>query len=377
MILLALSVASLAAWLYLACFHGWFWLTGPVLEPPSAPLRARRVAVVIPARDEAESIERCLQSLLAQELDAELAILLVDDNSTDGTGSLACAVASASRSQHRLIVLDGQPLPAGWSGKLWAVHQGLSHPAARAAEYVLLTDADIEHAPDHLARLLSKAEQDNRQMVSEMVRLHCKTFAERALIPAFIFFFQMLYPFRRTAAPASHVAGAAGGTMLVARHALDHIGGVEAIRGNLIDDCALAAAIKQSGGRIWLGHAPDTHSLRVYRGPDEIWNMVARTAYVQLRHSPLVLADCLLGMTLLYVAPVALAFAGPSRMAALAAWVLMSVLFVPTLRAYRVSRLWSIALPAIAMFYMAATLASAIRHHKGRGGGWKTRTYSH
>jgi len=374
MFLLLLSLVSLAAWLYLACFHGLFWISGPEL-PEGTPISASRIAVVIPARNEAESIEPCLRSLLAQQIDAELTILLVDDNSTDGTAEIAARLAATPKAEHRLVVIHGKPLEPGWSGKLWAVHQGLQHAAEQAAEFVLLTDADIQHAPDHLARLVSKAQQDKLDLVSEMVRLHCGTFAERALIPAFIFFFQMLYPFRRTADPRSKVAGAAGGTMLVRRAALDRIGGVTSIRANLIDDCALARAIKHSGGRIWLGHAPDTLSLRVYQGPGEIWNMIARTAYVQLHHSPLLLAGCILGMSLLYVAPVALAFVAVSRWVALATWLLMSTLFQPTLRRYRVAHLWAIALPAIALFYMAATVTSAVLHHLGRGGGWKARTY--
>jgi len=367
MILLALSLASLAAWIYLAGFHGLFWISGPALPPASEPLRTKRIAAVIPARNEAESIERCLSSLLAQTIDAELTILLVDDNSTDGTGEIADKLAASAPTRHRIVVVTGQPLAPGWSGKLWAVQQGLQHPAARAAEFVLLTDADIAHAPDHLARLVAKAEAGQLELVSEMVHLHCRTFTERALIPAFVFFFQMLYPFRRAADPHSKVAAAAGGTMLVARAALDRIGGVKAIQSNLIDDCALAATIKRSGGRIWLGHALDTHSLRIYVGPGEIWNMIAR--------SLLLLAGCILGMSLLYLAPVALAFVPGTRAVALATWLVMSTLFQPTLRRYRVSHLWGVALPAIALFYMAATVASAARHHLGRGGGWKARTY--
>jgi hopene-associated glycosyltransferase HpnB len=374
MILLALSLISLAAWIYLACFHGLFWLSGPELPAAAVP-RAKKIAVIIPARDEAESIEQCLRSLLAQQIEAVLTIILVDDNSTDGTAQLAEQVAASTASQHQLIVLQGQPLEDGWSGKLWAVHQGLQYPAAQAAEFVLLTDADIEHAPDHLARLISKAESDQLELVSEMVHLHCATFAERALIPAFVFFFQMLYPFRSAANSKSRVAAAAGGTMLVARQALDRISGVRSIRHNLIDDCALAAAIKHSGGRIWLGHSPSTHSLRIYVGPSEIWNMIARTAYVQLRHSLLLLSGCVLGMSLLYVVPVALVFMSATRWIALATLLLMSTLFQPTLRRYRVLHPWGLALPAISLFYVAATVTSAIRHHLGRGGGWKARVY--
>lgn len=377
-ILLLLSLLAFAAWIYLAAFHGLFWLSGP--ELPAAPsfiAPRKKLVAIVPARDEAESIERSLRSLLAQRLDADFTLLLVDDNSTDGTGAIAARIAAEPASRGRLVVLHGKPLAAGWSGKLWAIQQGLAHPSAHAADYLLLTDADIEHAPDHLVRLLAKAEGEQRDLVSEMVRLHCSTFAERALIPAFIFFFQMLYPFRRVADPRSRVAGAAGGTILVARRALDRIGGIASIRSALIDDCALARAVKRSGGSIWLGHAPDTCSLRIYSGPAEIWNMIARTAYVQLRHSPLALLGCLLGMSLLYLAPPVLACAahGPVQLLAFAAWLLMSTLFQPTLRYYRLRSFWGFVLPAIALFYLGATLSSALRHYLGRGGGWKARTY--
>jgi hopene-associated glycosyltransferase HpnB len=375
--MLLLASLALAAWLYLACFHGRFWFSGP--ELPATPAAfAKKVAVVVPARNEEDSIERSLRSLLAQNFAGEISVILVNDNSTDRTAAIAASLAAEN---NRLIVLNGAQLPSGWSGKLWAVHQGLSHPFAQAADYVLLTDADIEHAPSHIARLVAKAEADNLDLVSEMVHLHCSTFPERALIPAFVFFFQMLYPFRSAASSHSRVAAAAGGTILVARSALDRIDGVRRIRHQLIDDCALAREVKRSGGRIWLGSSRDTLSLRVYSRSSEIWNMIARTAFVQLHRSLLLLAGCILGMSLLYLLPPALAlFALGSvnivpRFAALAAWLLMAVLFQPTLRSYRSSPLWGFALPLIALFYLCATVASAYRHFAGRGGSWKARTY--
>jgi hopene-associated glycosyltransferase HpnB len=391
MFLLLLSLVSLAAWFYLALFHGHFWRSGPELPPSTISSKTKKINVIIPARDEAESIEPCLRSLLAQQIDAQLTILLVDDNSADGTAQIATRISAEAATQGRLTILHGTPLAPGWSGKLWAVHQGLSHPAARAADYVLLTDADIEHAPTHLACLVAKAENEKIDLVSEMVRLHCETFAERALIPAFVFFFQMLYPFAWVADPARRTAGAAGGTMLLSRAALDRIGGVQGIRNALIDDCALAAQVKRTGGSLWLGHADDTRSLRVYSGPSEIWNMIARTAYVQLNHSLLALVGCILGMNLLYLLPPTLALSGIlsapfagmtgirntplASISALAAWLLMAALFQPTLRRYRRSPLWGLALPAIALFYLCATIASALRHYAGRGGGWKNRVY--
>ena len=371
-ILLIAALVSLLAWLYLCLFHGRFWSSLPVL-PAATPSGSASVAVVIPARDEAESIVAALRSLLAQQYSGPLHIILVDDNSTDGTGELAAALDHHGR----LSILNGEPLPAGWSGKLWAVHQGLAHPAAQRADYVLLSDADIVHAPDHLARLVAHAEPGRLELVSEMVRLNCQTLAERATIPAFIFFFQMLYPFAWVADRSKKMAGAAGGTMLVARGALERIDGVRGIRSALIDDCALAHAIKSTGGSIWLGHAEETRSLRVYARWSEIWNMVARTAYVQLDHSPLMLAGCVAGMLILYCLPPILSFyaLGATQLIALAAWLLMGASFQPTLRRYGRSSLWGFALPAIALFYLGATIASAVRHHAGRGGGWKNRVY--
>jgi len=368
-----LAAFALLVWIDLAAFHGSFWRSGPVLSASSAPFGRAKVAVVIPARDEAESIRAVLESLLAQDYSGSLSILLVDDNSTDGTGEIAAQFVS----DERLTILHGQPLPSGWSGKLWAVHQGLEHKNAQTADYVLLTDADIVHAPGHVSALVAKAESDGLEMVSEMVRLRCKTFVERALIPAYIFFFQMLYPFARVANPKRRIAGAAGGTMFVSRVALDRIDGVSRIRHQLIDDCALAHEIKSTGGRIWLGHAELATSERVYAKWIEVWNMIARTAYVQLKHSPLLLLSCVASMFLLYCAPVLWAvFArGLTQVLGIEIWLLMALLFQPTLRRYRRDPLWGLALPAIALFYMAATVASAVRHSLGHGGGWKNRVY--
>ncbi|QEE27908.1 glycosyltransferase [Terriglobus albidus] len=368
-----LAAVCCAAWLYLLALHGRFWSSGPVLRESKTPCADAKVAVVVPARDEAENIGRSLSSLLAQQYPGALSIILVDDNNADGTAEIAASLLN----QGRLTIVSGQPLPAGWSGKLWAVHQGLVQPEAQSADYILLTDADIEHASTHVAMLVHEAEANGRDLVSEMVRLHCSTPAERALIPAFIFFFQMLYPFAWVADPRRTVAGAAGGTMLVRRTALERVDGVRRIQHHLIDDCALARQIKSSGGKIWLGHAELARSLRVYADWREVWNMIARTAYVQLGHSPLMLLGCIAGMGLLYVAPVLLALFGHGLTSALAAaaWLMMVIALQPTLRRYRRSPLWGVALPGIAMFYLGATVASAFRHYMGRGGGWKNRTY--
>jgi hopene-associated glycosyltransferase HpnB len=299
---------------------------------------------------------------------------LVDDNSSDGTAEIAASLDASER----LAIVSGKPLPPGWSGKLWAVHQGLEHEWARAADYVLLTDADIEHASDHVAALVAKAGRDGLDLVSEMVRLRCATAAERALIPAFVFFFQMLYPFAWVADRKKRTAGAAGGTMLVSRAALDRIQGVSRIRHKLIDDCALAREIKSSGGRIWLGHAEGARSIRVYAQWREIWNMIARTAYVQLKNSPWLLLGCIAAMGVIYCAPPLLALLahGLPRLLGALSWLAMALVFQPTLRRYRRSPLWGAALPAIGLFYLCATLASAVRHYAGCGGGWKNRVYA-
>ena len=366
------SGLSFAVWIYLIALRGRFWRSQPVLER-RAPANAAQVAAIVPARNEAESIAGSLGSLLHQDYAGELTIVLIDDNSTDGTAEIASSLAGRGR----LNIVRGAPLPAGWSGKLWAVHQGLAHSAAISADYLLLTDADIEHAPDHLAALVTKAESEGLDLVSEMVRLHCETAAERMLIPAFVFFFQMLYPFAWVGDPGKRTAGAAGGTMLVRRAALERIDGVSRIRGKLIDDCALAREIKRTGGRIWLGHSECAASMRVYAHWREVWQMIARTAYEQLGNSPLNLLGCIAGMSAVFLAPPLVAFfaTGISQLAGLATWLMMALAFQPTLRRYRRSPLWGAALPLIALFYLAATIASAVRHYAGRGGAWKDRMY--
>ncbi len=369
---LLLSFLPIAAWVYLICFHGRFWRSTPELGT-GAPSGASKVVAIVPARDEAAHISQSLGSLLAQDYRGEFSVVLVDDNSTDGTAAIAASLGPAQR----LEIVVGQPLPQGWTGKLWAIQQGLASPSARAADYVLLTDADIRHAPSHLSSLVAKAESADLDLVSEMVRLHCETPAERALIPAFVFFFQMLYPFAWAADPRRSLAAAAGGTILVARTAIERIEGVSRIRSELIDDCALARMVKSTGGRIWLGHSSGARSTRVYSKWSEIWNMIARTAYVQLGYSLLRLLGCLAGMGLLFIVPPTLTLCahGPARLLGLLAWVAMASAFQPTLYRYRMTPLWGIGLPLIALFYLGATVDSALRHHAGRGGRWKNRVY--
>ncbi len=363
----AVALLALAAWIYLLVGHGRFWSAGPRLSP-TRPETAPAVDIVIPARDEAESIERCLRSLLAQTYSGALRIILVDDRSSDGTGDIARRLAD-----DRLLVVEGGPRPAGWSGKLWAVAQGVGRGTA---PLVLLCDADIVHDPAHVATLVAKLEAAGLDLVSEMVELNCASLAERALVPAFVFFFQLLYPFARVNDPLNGTAAAAGGTILVRRAALARVGGIEAIRGKLIDDVAMARAIKR-GGRIWLGHSQLARSIRPYPAAADVWRMVARTAYVQLRFSPLILLGTIAGLALVWLAPPLLALfgSGVARWMGLAAWLGAMASYLPTLRRFRQSPLWALALPLVAAFYMAATIGSAVDHHRGRGVVWKRRSY--
>lgn len=363
-----LAALALLIWLYLLLAHGRFWHSEPELTA-SRPDAAPAVAVVVPARDEAPLIEQSLRSLLAQDYAGTVRVIVVDDGSRDGTGAIARGIGDPS-----LIVLDGQPRPAGWSGKLWAVAQGLAE--AGPAELVLLADADIVHQSRHLATLVAQAERHGLDLVSEMVTLACETPAEHALVPAFVYFFQLLYPFMWVNDPLRATAAAAGGTMLLRRRALDRIGGVAAVRGALIDDVALAAAIKR-GGRIWLGHSGLARSVRSYPAMADIWRMVARTAYVQLHFSRWLLAATVLAMVLTFlVPPIAALFGhGLARWLGWIAWGAMAASYQPTLHRYRRSVLWAPCLPAVAAFYAAATIGSAWNHHLGRGVAWKGRAY--
>jgi hopene-associated glycosyltransferase HpnB len=367
-----LTLLALVVWCGLILFHGRYWQAGPILPPAPEGLALPPVDIVVPARDEAPSIAAAIGSLTRQAMPA-VRVVLVDDGSTDGTAALAARAAEGA--PHPLMIVPGAPKPPGWSGKLWAVSQGLG---ATTADLVLLTDADITHEPDHLSRLVAKAEAEDLDLVSEMVLLHCESFAERALVPAFVYFFQLLYPFAQVADPRRRMAGAAGGTVLVRRRALDRIGGIAAVRSALIDDVALGSAVKRSGGRIWLGHTTRARSIRLYPEFGDIWAMVARTAYVQLGFSPWKLAGTVLGMVLVWLLPPLAAIFGHglARWFGLAAWALMAGSFLPSLKRYRLSWLWSLFLPLIALFYMAATVGSALNHMRGRSVLWKNRVYA-
>jgi hopene-associated glycosyltransferase HpnB len=358
----------LLIWLYLLLGHRFFWLlrerdTLAVAMPEQWP----SVVAVVPARNEEDVIGECLAGLLAQDYPGELRVILVDDQSDDRTSEIARAI-----SDPRLIVLTGGMRPAGWTGKLWAMSQGVA--AAGKPELFWFTDADIAHNPDNLRQLVARALDGKKVLVSLMARLHCRSTAEHFLIPAFVFFFDMLFPFGAVNDPKSKVAAAAGGCMLARRTALAAAGGIEAIRQNIIDDCALARAMKKQGP-IWLGLTDRAVSLRPYPHLVDIRTMVARSAFAQLDYSPILLAGTLAGLFAAYIAPVlgALFAMYYVQLAAYLAWAIMAVMFQPMLRFYRLSPLWGLLLPLIGAFYAAFTLDSAVQHWSGKGGMWKGR----
>ncbi len=370
-----IAAAALATWLYLVLGRGAFWLARERDDwQPAPPAAWPRVAAVVPARNEAVTVGESIGSLSRQDYAGPLRIVLVDDNSEDGTAAVARG-AAGERAAHTLTIVDGKPLPAGWTGKLWAVKQGIDAaegPPARP-DYLLLTDADIVHDPDSVSRLVAHAEAKGLVLTSLMAKLRCESLAERVHVPAFIFFFQMLYPFAWANRPGP-TAAAAGGCMLVRADALRQAGGIAIIRDALIDDCALAAKMKAQGP-IWLGLTDRVRSIRPYPGLSDLRRMVSRSAYAQLRYSPLLLAATVLGMLLTYLVPplMALFGSGLARWLGLAAWGVMALAFQPTLRFYRLSPLWGLALPGIALLYMIYTLDSAYQHARGRGGAWKGR----
>jgi hopene-associated glycosyltransferase HpnB len=368
---LVIAGIALAAWVYLILGRGFFWLArerDDAAAPPE-PATWPDVVAVVPARNEADVIERSIGSLLAQDYPGDLRVVLVDDASDDGTAARAAGLAGSAG---RLSVVTGRPLPAGWTGKLWAVSQGVE--AAGAPRFLWITDADIAHDPATLRRLVARAEAGKLTLVSLMARLQTGTWPERLMIPAFVFFFDMLYPFAFVNDPRNRTAAAAGGVMLVRREALAAAGGIAAIRAEIIDDCALGARLKAEGP-IWLGLTQSSVSLRPYRTLGEIGRMVSRSAYAQLGYSPWLLAGTVAGMVLLYAAAplLALLATGPARWLGLAVWALMAASFQPMLRYYRLSPLWGFALPLIGAIYTGFTLQSALDVWRGRGGMWKGR----
>ncbi|MGZ4820651.1 MAG: glycosyltransferase [Terriglobales bacterium] len=412
---IAVGVASVGAWVYLLLGRGWFWRAGKCSAKnicgkiqTGIPVS---VVAVLPARNERETIGRAIKSLFGQEFAGRLHVVVVDDHSEDGTAE----AARESGEDDRLIVIKAKALPAGWTGKVWAMQQGIEAARDLRPEFILLTDADVVHGRNSLATLVSVAKEGRYDLTSFMVRLHCESMAERLLIPAFVFFFFMLYPPRWIAAANKKTAGAAGGCMFVRADALERAGGLDAIRGEVIDDCALARAIKAErfpsaaeadltkprrraaealplqSGRVWLGLGDSSESLREYGSFAEIGRMIARTAFNQLRHSWLMLAGALAGMAITFVVPVALIFLYPTQanpawvghsgfawgtlglMLGALAWALMTLAYLPVVLYYRLNGLWAVTLPLAASFYMGATVWSAVKYWSGRGGEWKGR----
>lgn len=363
-----LALAACLAWAVILFGRGMFWRARDDDRDAAhlpQPARWPAVQIITPARDEAETISAAVRSLVMQDYPGPFRILVVDDRSTDATGSLAREAGAE--------VLTGQGRAAGWSGKLYALQQGLEAVAGRRHEFLLFTDADITHTPDSLRRLVQRAQAARLDLVSLMACLRCESLAERWMIPAFVFFFQMLYPFRWANDPAARTAAAAGGCVLLRRAAFETRGGLHPIRGRIIDDCALAALMKAGGGRIWLGLTARVHSLRAYPGFGEIRAMVARTAYAQLRYNPLLLLGMVLALALMFLVPPGLALFGDgaARLLGALAWAAMVLAFAPMLARFGLAAQRGIALPLIAAAYLAFTLDSALAEWRGQGGLWK------
>ena len=383
----AAALCSLAAltWVYLLAGHGGYWRTDQRLPRQGRAAAGRRtwpgVVAVVPARNEAAVLPATLPALLGQAYQGEFGVVLVDDDSSDGTADVARALGA--RRPGRLRVVRAAPAPPGWAGKVWAMEQG--RRAAAGAAYLLFTDADIGYAPGVLAALVRAAQDDDRALVSQMALLRAETFWERLIVPAFVYFFAQLYPFRRVNRPGTRTAAAAGGCMLVRAAALDAAGGLERIRGARIDDVALGRLLKRPPGpaRCWLGLTTDVASRRPYPRLSGLWDMVARSAYTQLRYSPAMLAGTLAGLLWLYALPPAAALGGLGWLAAgggaiagwlaaagLAGWAIMAASYLPMLRLYRLSPWRAPLLPLIALLYAGMTADSARRYHLGRGGQW-------
>ncbi|MEU6762230.1 glycosyltransferase [Streptomyces sp. NPDC046853] len=376
-----IAAGSLAAWLWLLLGQGFFWRTDLRLPSRRDPDTWPSVCVVVPARDEAAVLPLSLPSLLAQDYPGQAEIFLVDDGSSDGTGTLARSLADRHGGLELTVGSPGEP-PPGWTGKLWAVRHGIGLARARAPRYLLLTDADIAHEPDSLRELVAAAETAGFDLVSQMARLRVASAWERLVVPAFVYFFAQLYPFRRIAAKGSRTAAAAGGCVLLSARAAERADIPDSIRHAVIDDVSLARAVKRSGGHIWLGLAERVDSVRPYPGLGDLWRMVSRSAYAQLRHNPLVLIGTVLGLALIYLAPPAALAAGlatgsavPAVLGGLA-WLVMTATYIPMLRYYRQTLWLAPLLPFTAFLYLLMTVDSAVQHYRGRGAAWKGRTYT-
>jgi len=377
-IFITLAALSFLIWIVLTFFWGTFWQLSSFDDDASAPPTTSawpQVVAIVPARNEADTIARTVESLAQQDYPGEFHMIVVDDHSDDSTATLAMDAAVKTNASDRVTILLAAPLQPGWTGKIWAMQQGVDRATALHPDFFWFTDADIVHSPDTLKRLVSRAQTRKLDLVSLMVLLQANSFPERLLIPPFLYFFLMLYPPQWIADPKARTAGAAGGCVLLRRATLDRIGGFASLRAEVIDDCALARSVKRAGGSLWMGLTRKSVSLRAYKTFPEIRDLIARTAFTQLRYSPILLLGTLLGMLLTYIVPPVFAFRTQPlawRMS-LAAWTLMTVSYLPTVRYYRLSPLWAPFLPLAAAFYSYATWLSAVRYWLGRGGQWKGR----
>jgi hopene-associated glycosyltransferase HpnB len=376
-VLPALAGVALLVWVWLALFRGLFWRTDQRLPAGAEIERWPSVGIVVPARDEGEVLPLTLPTLLGQQYPGSARVVLVDDDSTDGTGALARRLAYPG-GLPLTVVEPGKP-PDGWTGKVWALRAGVAE--AGEVDLVLLTDADIAHRPDSLAILVRAAAANRLDLLSQLARLRVQTGWERLVVPAFGYFFALLYPFRWVNRPGARTAAAAGGCVLVRRLVLERAGGLAAIRGAVIDDVALARVVKRAGGRVFLGLADRLGSLRPYPTLGSLWQMVSRSAYAQLRYSPFLLAGTVAGLALVFAVPPATAVAGAATGSMLtlalgaAGWLLMAGTYLPTLSYHRVSRPAALLLPFTAALYLAMTVDAAVRHYRHGGPTWKGRTY--
>jgi hopene-associated glycosyltransferase HpnB len=369
------GAVALLAWIYLLAARSEFWQVSLWLAPVRAERAfSRSVVAVVPARNEAAVVGEAIGSLLRQELPTPMHVVLVDDGSADDTIGAARRAADACGRDDALTIIRGRALQPGWTGKVWALSQGIADAEQRSPDYLLLTDADIRHAPSNVATLIERAES-GYDLVSYMSKLSCVSIAERLLVPAFVFFFFMLYPPAWIRSPRHATAGAAGGCVLVRPDLLTRVGGIASIRGEVIDDCALALAVKRAGGRVWLGLSETAHSVRRYETFGELIRMISRTAFNQLRHSTLLLALTLVGLTIVYLLPPLLFLHGRGAAPWFGgiAWAVMAITYAPIVRFYEQPLIWSLTLPVAAAFYGWATLASAVAFWRGEGGAWKGR----
>ncbi|KFG01639.1 glycosyl transferase family 2 [Streptomyces scabiei] len=376
-----IAAGSLAAWLWLLLGQGFFWRTDVRLPPRRDPDDWPYVCVVVPARDEAAVLPESLPSLLGQDYPGRAEVFLVDDGSSDGTGDLARELSRRFGGLPLTVSSPGEP-PAGWTGKLWAVRHGIALARARGPEFLLLTDADIAHRPDSLRALAAAARTGGFDLVSQMARLRAESVWERLVVPAFVYFFAQLYPFRRIGVRGSRTAAAAGGCVLLSAEAAERARIPDAIRQAVIDDVALAKAVKRSGGHIWLGLAERVDSVRPYPRLHDLWHMISRSAYAQLLHNPLLLTGTVIGLALVYLVPPAALLTGPATgdpataLLGGLAWLLMAATYVPMLRYYGQPLWLAPLLPFTAFLYLLMTVDSAVQHYRGRGAAWKGRTYA-